>query len=226
MPTAPLAEDEKGTLLGWVLEARPETLSVAGKKKNIEHGLLHRLDTGTEGLVLVAKTQDSYENLYRSQSAGLIKKTYFAFCETAGSAAREGAPVLSGEKTPLCIQSRFRPFGPGRREVRPVFAGMKGFDSAKTDYETIIEKIEKADTFADSALFAITCTLVRGYRHQVRCHLASLGYPIIGDSLYNPGQTLYPDVPLQLYACGLSFPDPLSGVQVSFSLPSPDKMNP
>jgi len=219
LPSAPLAENDSETLLGWYLEKKESARDVIGRKA-IEHGLIHRLDTGTSGFVLVAKTQKSYEKLITSQKDGCIKKTYLATCSLP-----QTAEFSSLENLPMHVTSRFRAFGPGRREVRPLFPGMRGYIDAATDYETIIEKI----MLSENNSCKITCSLARGYRHQVRAHLAYLGFPIFGDRLYNPlwknTEENAQDIPLQLFARGISFPDPETGLQVSFSLPQQDKMN-
>lgn len=216
MPSAPLQEHEPGTLLDWFLQQRPEASVVIGKK-NIERGLLHRLDTGTEGIILIAKTQECYDLLFTAQKNGLIRKTYFAFCTPS-----EKTHTIFNKSIPFIIQSRFRSFGPGRKQVRPLFVGMRGFEDAKTDYETIIEK---AEYLSPLKAFGIICSLSRGYRHQVRSHLSYLGFPIIGDVLYNPNTKEDEEVPLQLYAPGISFTDPFTGQLISFLLPLPDKMS-
>jgi 23S rRNA pseudouridine1911/1915/1917 synthase len=56
--------------------------------------------------------------------------------------------------------------------------------------------------------------LARGFRHQVRCHLAWIGLPLVGDELYGSGG----DEPLALSAIALSFPDPAGGAPVRYSL--------
>lgn len=229
MPSAPLAENEEGTLLDWFLGQRPEARPVSGKKA-VEHGLLHRLDTGTEGLVLIAKTQPAFNALHAAQQAGLIQKKYYAFC--SGPSEATTGPLGPGQRNPgqiilpLTIRSRFRSFGPKGREVRPLFPGMRGYDEADREYETVIEAIEN---YSHDKTISVTCALVRGYRHQVRAHLAWLGFPIIGDRLYNSesiNSSTMPEVPLQLYAVAISFPDPESARPVAFSLPLPDKMIP
>ena len=80
-------------------------------------------------------------------------------------------------------------------------------------------------------LIRVRCRLSRGYRHQVRAHLAALGLPIAGDPLYAPqGAEAQPEsaqVGLQLYAVSLEFPDPENPRQnICVALPPPDKMNP
>lgn len=223
VPSAPLTEGERGTLLAWFLDRCPEAGSVVGRKA-IERGLIHRLDTGTTGVVLIAKTQKAYDALIQAQGQGLIRKTYFAFCSLLN-----GKSLPVAESLPLSIVSRFRAFGPGRREVRPLFHSMRGYAEAGAEYETVIEEAKPIR----AGVCAISCGLTRGYRHQVRAHLSYLGYPILGDLLYNAEwrgrvDTCLADheMPLQLYATGISFPDPLSGDQVSFSLPRPDKTIP
>lgn len=225
MPSAPLREGEAGTLLGAFLAGRPEAAGVTGRKA-VERGLLHRLDTGTAGLVLVAKTQAAYDFLLGAQRDGRIEKTYVAFC----TPERE---VFGNDKLPFRFESRFRAYGPGRKMVRPLFRGERGFDDAGTDYGTVILEARKIEdpAAAGRLIIRMRCALTRGYRHQVRAHLAWLGCPIAGDEIYNPGPPVYEDpasgreLPLQLYAPGISFPDPDTGQPVSFSLPPPDKMS-
>lgn len=216
LPSAPLEEGEAETALSIFLASCPEADAVRGKKP-VERGLLHRLDTGTRGLILIAKTQSSYDALERAQQDGLIRKGYFALCD-AGESSRP-------PQVPYTIISAFRPFGPGRREVRPVFPGQRGFDEGDRLYRTDVTEIALRDGVA-----AIFCELVRGYRHQVRSHLAHLGYPILGDPLYNDRDrervASGEDVgPLQLHAIALSFPDPRTKAPVSVSLPRPSKTN-
>ena len=82
-------------------------------------------------------------------------------------------------------------------------------------------------------LVRIRCRLSRGYRHQVRAHLASVGLPIAGDPLYAPQEpeaahgTENTGVGLQLYAIKLEFPDPENPQRnICVALPPPDRMNP
>ncbi|ULQ60061.1 RNA pseudouridine synthase [Brucepastera parasyntrophica] len=223
IPTAPLNENETNTVICWFLKQRPDSKTVSGKKI-IEHGLLHRLDTATAGLVLIAKNQPAYDFLLQSQENNLITKHYCAYCSEIPSAAQTGFGNLDDLTLPYIISSRFRPYGPGGKKVKPLFPGMRGYNAAKRDYHTCIEStgFENKES-AKQPVRIINCSLARGYRHQIRTHLAFLGYPIIGDRLYNEDNR--PDTDLHLFANGISFPDPRSGERVSFLLPIPDKMN-
>jgi 23S rRNA pseudouridine1911/1915/1917 synthase len=216
MPTAPLLEGEEGTLVGWFACKHEESLLVRGRKP-VEQGLIHRLDTATGGLVLFAKTQAVYDSFIEAQNNDRIIKTYVAYCERTKALQPDYALSV-----PLHITSRFRAYGPGRKEVRPLFPGMRGYIEAGKDYTTEIISAEELD----GAFWALTCVITRGARHQIRAHLAWLGFPIIGDAVYGDAARANSTSRLELHAVSISFPDPDSGRTVSFSLPKPDRTNP
>jgi 23S rRNA pseudouridine1911/1915/1917 synthase len=217
MHSAPLAEGEEHTLLAWCGRLHPSVLSVRGRKE-IERGLLHRLDRDTEGLVLLAKTQAAYDALNESQEQGLFLKEYAALCVGAVP------PRLSAARFPFSIESGFRPFGPGRRAVKPVEVDGKGTPVAGKvkelaldrgrPYRTEVLSLVSVDSAAGPRTSALV-RLARGFRHQVRCHLAWFGLPLVGDGLYGPGG----DEALALSAVALSFPDPSNGKIVRYELP-------
>lgn len=211
MPSAPLREGEEGTLVAWFARERPQARSVSGRKP-IELGLVHRLDTATGGLVLFAKNQGAYDRLLAAQEADRVVKTYVALCDRPDQS--RALPSF-----PLTIRSRFRAFGPGRKEVRPLFPLMRGYDGAGRDYETTVERAER-ETGGE---WEMTCVIARGYRHQIRAHLAWLGFPIVGDALYHPSPS---GGRLELHAIAIDFPDPDSGSPISVSLPRPNKTSP
>lgn len=162
LPTVPLKKTpDQDTLLSRVGKLCPAVLSVRGKNE-WEKGALHRLDTDTSGLVVFAKTQAFYDYLSREQNEGRFVKTYRA--DTDGD---------TEEKE---ISSYFRAFGEGRRRVK-VETDIRKADSPVL-YTTEIERKEKG---------VYMCTITRGFRHQIRCHLAYLNCPIKGDRLYNTG---------------------------------------
>ena len=203
-------------------------------KKAIEAGLLHRLDTDTRGLVLFAKDQAVYDFLAARQEAGQMIKTYCAFVEPC----RLDAAV----NRMAAVESQFRNFGPGAKRVAPVFPGSRHYKKDGRLYTTVIEAVDMLpfsiggnDTVPQTAcesrpsppVIRVYCRLSRGYRHQVRAHLAAAGLPIAGDPLYAPQGAEAPPVSLQLYAVSLEFPDPENPQQnIRIALPPPDKMNP
>jgi 23S rRNA pseudouridine1911/1915/1917 synthase len=180
---------DTATLLDWCASLFPETLLVCGKSP-WEGGILHRLDYETQGLVLVARTQDALDALNTQQSAGLFIKEY--------SALVHGALVSA---IPQVIKSGFRPFGPGRKVVRPVLG---------ETYQTEILGTELCGEYTRFHL-----RIRRGFRHQIRSHLAWLGYPIVNDALYGSVDT---DGYLGLCASAFSFRDPVSGEARRYSI--------
>ena len=179
IPSAPLNDDDKENAFWQTAQLFPQLLEVHGKKP-VEHGLLHRLDTATSGLMIIAATQECYDFLQQEQKEGKIIKTYLAECELTEQ-------VKVGKGQYISLTSYFRAYGPGRKEVRPVSA-----DSNKADLDKVEKKvlytteifIKSIDKSKNTAL--VECQITNGYRHQVRSHLAWIGLPIINDTVYNP----------------------------------------
>jgi len=225
MHTAPIGQDaplkrdgdENETLLDWYAKIFPPIMELSGRKEN-EGGLLHRLDFETQGLVLFAKNQQTLENLLIQQKQGIFIKEYSAICQK--SAPQPGAVEFSiGQRLPLVIESYFRPYGPGRKQVRPVTKeNLKGKETAKDGgayYKTEIIGIEKRDITGQEESYHFTVRLRRGFRHQIRCHLAWVGFPVLNDPLYgNEDEGGF----LALRATGLFFNDPKSGKTFQFRI--------
>jgi len=221
MHCAPLQAGDGGNLLDWYAGLFPQVLALCGRKKS-EGGLLHRLDFETNGLVLFAKNQKSLDRLLEQQAKGTFVKNYSAICRRTipgKTSAFPPSPALPGfcssRQGSFAIESYFRPFGPGSKQVRPV-VGTSRKKIAKDQggcYRTeVLSVSEQSPCQGDlQGLFRFNLRLIRGFRHQVRCHLAWIGYPILNDPLYGtPGEEA-PDAFLSLNANGLSFNDPGSG---------------
>ena len=96
---------------------------------------------------------------------------------------------ISSREFPFIIESYFRPYGPGRKSVRPVIEdGKKHKEIAKDNggfYKTEIINIEDA---CEGFGRIFTLRIKRGFRHQIRCHLCWAGFPIKNDPLYSSKQ--------------------------------------
>lgn len=204
--SAPLGTGEE-TLLGWCAGLYPEVLAVRGRQPR-EGGLLHRLDYRTHGLVLVSRLQAVMDSLVLQQEEGRFVKEYGALSARNGPPhpALPGFPpppegLCPADAAPCRIGSCFRPYGPGRREVRPVLEG--GKDRPGPYVTELIERsiLGKYQSFR--------LRISRGFRHQIRCHLAWIGCPILNDDLYGDRKAADGSV-LALRAEALSFFDPLS----------------
>jgi 23S rRNA pseudouridine1911/1915/1917 synthase len=123
----------------------------------------------------------------------------------------------------MLIQSGFRPFGVGRKAVRPVLVENGLATNAKqkevaldkaVPYQTEIISVEPISTFTQEDVWHFHLRIKRGFRHQIRCHLAWLGFPIVGDILYGGFTAEY----LALTAQGLSFLNPADGKPLQFSI--------
>lgn len=236
LPTAPLTAKEEHTLVQWCVKRFPEVGNINGRKI-IEGGLLHRLDTDTNGIVLFARTQEAYDSISAQQDSGQFLKTYRAWCikgEEGGKAAGPGFPPLPYQidwscKAPFLVESAFRPYGPGRKAVRPVVIDIKQPISKNTKeisldrgqpYKTTVLSVQAEPQH--ESIFVVNAQIARGFRHQIRCHLAWIGMPIRGDKLYNPHgiSKKHEQDMLYLQAWAVEFRDPETSNLVRYELSS------
>ena len=231
LASAPLNEEDSENAFYQAAELFPKLLEVQGRK-NVEHGLLHRLDTATDGLLLIAATQEFYDYMLCEQEEGRFIKYYKAGCKYDNNNCREleGFPIECPSVSdwmhnppapkaifhPLEIESYFRAFGKGGKEVRPVtkdsgMAALKKVGKLKL-YKTELVMLESCGESVN-----VVCRISQGFRHQVRCHLAWAGLPIINDPIYNKN-TLGTSEPLQFSATALEFINPKDGKLLKFSL--------
>lgn len=177
LPTAPLFEGDRSALTE-LLKDFPQITSVQGKKA-IEYGLVHRIDTETSGLFMVATSQEFFDYIQNEQSQGRFIKEYQAQTDSYLLEDPSFAPWKEkGEDNFIC-KSYFRTFGKKGALVRPVTE------------ESGTAALKKCQKKLYSTEITITngralCTISQGFRHQVRCHLAWSGHPVKGDQLYNP----------------------------------------
>ncbi len=164
VPSHPLREGELGTLAGALVAQYPEMRGVGYRKR--EPGILHRLDTGTSGLVLAARDRRTFEELLRMLRAGEIEKRYLARCIGVVP-----APIVID--TPIATDPR------DRRKVRvctdPRQLVRLGAQAARTE-------VLSSTPAEQGSLVELRANNAR--RHQIRVHLASIGHPLLGDSLY------------------------------------------
>ena len=214
IPSSPLKsiEEEKNNALAFAIENFPQIKNVKNQLKPIEYGLVHRIDTETEGVLLIAKNTETWNFFRKIQSENQFTKQYFAICNKK-IASQEGFPncpfyLRNGQ----IITSKFRHYGKGRSQVRPVLQDCKAtFASKKASdkiYSTKILDYEVIPGNKNCNFFKIKCSITQGFRHQVRCHLAWLGYPVVNDKLYNTENDFSQkfDTQMQFFATGLEFP--------------------
>ena len=186
----PGAGNPRGTLQNGLLHRFPELEAVP------RFGLVHRLDAGTTGLLLVARTAAAHQRLTCDLQARRIRREY--------RAVTRGCPVAGGTiDQPLGRHPRDRL----RVAVRP------GGRSAVTHYRVLAR-------FPSNALVAVR--LETGRTHQIRAHLAHAGYPLAGDSLYSRSRDGF-DRPA-LHAGRLGTRHPATDRECNFEAPLPEDM--
>jgi 23S rRNA pseudouridine1911/1915/1917 synthase len=164
MPCHPLRPGELGSLANGLLARYPEMDQTGYDAR--QPGLVNRLDNDTSGLVLAARSISVFNALRAALEGGEIAKTYQALT------TRPLAPQRI--ELALAPSSRHR----SRVEVSPL---------GRPACSTVVACWPQGD------LFLIEVRAPRAYRHQVRVHLAALGAPILGDTLYGgePGRRHY-----------------------------------
>jgi 23S rRNA pseudouridine1911/1915/1917 synthase len=210
MVVHPAPGNPDGTLVNALLAHCGVSLSGIGGVRR--PGIVHRLDKGTSGLMVVAKTEEAHHALSRDFAARRIDRAYIAFVWGVPS-------VPAGE-----IAGNIGRSGVNRKKMA-VVAHEKG-KPAITRY-----RVERA---FDGYAAQIECRLATGRTHQIRVHFAHLGHPLIGDPVYGtragrsvartgPGGVQIAAFPRQaLHARLLGFTHPVEKRPVQFesSLPA------
>ncbi len=162
VPSAPIRRGERGTVANALVARYPEMAALGFSAR--EPGLCHRLDTGTSGILLAARTPAAFAALTRALRAGEMDKRYLAVCRNALDDQGEIDVALANDP----------------RDPRRVIACDDELTSlAVRPAVTRWRVLERA---GDRCL--VEARAARAHRHQVRVHLAHLGAPIAGDSLY------------------------------------------
>ena len=162
--------------------------------------LVHRLDLGTSGVIIAARTQPAAAFLSQAFSGRDVKKTYLALVKGKVPAAEHGVIDASLVK----VEEGGRPRMILARE------GRKGAQAARTGWAILARN-------GDQALMQLSPET--GRMHQIRVHLMSLGCPILGDALYGEGQATGARV--MLHAARLEVPH-LDGRVLALEAPVPE----
>jgi 23S rRNA pseudouridine1911/1915/1917 synthase len=195
--THPTEGRRRGSLVNRLL-GMGVALAPAGG--TLRPGIVHRLDAGTSGLLLVAKTDRAYEALRAMLRAHDVDRTYAALVR--GVVADDAFDV----DAPL-----------GRRAARVVVDRAEG-RAAATAF-TVLERLPRA-----TLLEAVPRT---GRTHQIRVHLAAIGHPILGDRAYGGAGAGAAALGLArpfLHARGLGFVHPFTGERVVVEEPLPEDL--
>jgi 23S rRNA pseudouridine1911/1915/1917 synthase len=197
----PGAGNPVGTLVHGLLARFPDLAERAGMPDR--PGIVHRLDKGTSGLLMVARTDEARAALVAQLGRRQVGRQYITL--VAGTVDADAGLV----DAPL-----------GRAPHDPTrFRVQVGGRPARTRYRVEARYVQPAPTTL------VRCQLETGRTHQIRVHLASIGHPVVGDERYGrkdiDGWRPLPPGRLFLHAAVLSFDHPVTGERLSFSSPLP-----
>lgn len=191
----PGAGNWHGTLLNGLLYAYPELETVP------RAGIVHRLDKDTSGALVVARSLQAHTHLVRQLQARRVTRRYHAWVH--------GRVLTGGEQEQAIGRDR-------RVPVRMTTDNPIAPKAALTYYEPLTH----ATSTNGHPLTELRCQLHTGRTHQIRVHLAALGHPIVGDTMYG-GRLIAGCERQMLHARYLSFVDPGTDRSVDFTAPWP-----
>jgi 23S rRNA pseudouridine1911/1915/1917 synthase len=214
----------RGTLVNALLY-RFKALSATGG--DLRPGIVHRLDKETSGLIVVAKNDRAHAALAELFSSRQIKKTYIALVQGAVERARGTINANVGRDPQRRTRMTTKPLGDARAAV--------------SHYEVVRRLVNRFGKFT-----LVRVRIETGRTHQIRVHMASIGHPVVGDTLYGGSGHLTDQVASQaatskaarrkaeperlrlgrnfLHAAQLEFPHPHTGKLLQLEAPLPAEL--
>jgi 23S rRNA pseudouridine1911/1915/1917 synthase len=189
----PGAGRKTGTLASGLLHRYPELEGIGQEGR---WGIVHRLDQGTSGLLLVARTADSFEFLTAEMAARRIHRSYLALVH--------GVPAMPTGTIDAPIGRD--PSHPTRKKVVP------DGRPARTHYRV-------REDFGKTSLLEVD--LETGRTHQIRVHLSTIGHPVVGDRSYTRRADPVRVKRIFLHAARIVFNHPATGTETIVESPLP-----
>jgi 23S rRNA pseudouridine1911/1915/1917 synthase len=201
----PGAGQRHGTLVAGLLALYPQMqeLSDEGLCDPLRPGIVHRLDKGTSGVLVIAKTAEGYLNLTNQLAERVMERTYLGMVEGHVSEERGvvDAPIGRSTRTPTLMAVR----ADGR--------------AARTGYE-VLARIDKPH-----AMTLLRLQLDTGRTHQIRVHLATIGHPVVNDPRYGHRRDKrLPEERFFLHSTTLAFAHPRTREWLTTSVPLPQDL--
>ena len=196
MVVHPAAGHRRGTLVNALLHHIKDLSGIGGERRP---GIVHRLDRGTSGLMVIAKNDHSHSELSRQFRERQVRKHYLVMV---------WGVVQAGRRIDL-------PLGRDPVDRKKISTRSR----RRRDAETRVTKAEHLE-----GVSFVTVSIATGRTHQIRVHLKAIGHPVVGDPLYG-GQRRHSPPHLRavqrldrpfLHAAQLSFQHPQDGQPVTF----------
>ncbi len=185
-----------GTLADALVERYPDMADVGQPGRP---GIVHRLDRGTSGLLVCARTSRAYDVLVEQLSDRQVRRTYAGLVRGHPSSPTGTIDASIGRD----------------REHRTLMAVTSDGREARTHYSVVETYVHPTEASL------LRCRLETGRTHQIRVHLASIGLPLLGDLTYGVPDPFGIGRPL-LHAIRLAFHHPVTGTDMSFEAPMPE----
>ena len=195
MVVHPANGNPDGTLVNAIMNICKDSLSGIGGE--IRPGIVHRIDKDTSGLLIVAKNDKAHINLSEQIKNREITKKYVALVR---GVIKENFATID------------MPIGRSDKD-RKKMAVRKDGKKAVTHFDVI----ERFDGFT-----YLDIKIDTGRTHQIRVHMAEIGYPIVGDMVYSNGKNPFRVEGQMLHAKSLDFKHPTTGKQMHLEAPLPE----
>jgi len=198
MVVHPAAGHYSGTLVNALMYHCKGDLS--GINGVLRPGIVHRIDMDTSGLLVVAKNDNAHQSLSEQFSTRKVKKIYEAL--TLGVIKEDGFSIN-------------KPIGRSERDRKKMCVTNKNSKEAVTNIRVI-------ERFLGSTF--IEAELITGRTHQIRVHLAHMGHPLLGDTVYGSEKSKYKLEGQALFAKILGFFHPITEEFMEFEAKRPEYM--
>lgn len=183
-----------GTLANAILERCKDSLSGIGG--TIRPGIVHRIDKDTSGLIIIAKNDNAHLNISKQIQERKVSKTYIALVR---GIIKENEATIN------------MPIGRSTKD-RKKMAVTKNGKEAITHFK-VLKRYE--------GFTLLEVKIETGRTHQIRVHMAEIGYPIVGDEVYSNGKNPFGVKGQMLHAAKLEFKHPTTNKDIKVEAPLP-----
>jgi len=211
----PGAGNWHGTLVNALLH-HCELSSIGGV---LRPGIVHRLDKDTSGLIVVAKNDITHQGLSAQLADNSMVRVYNALC--VGNIKRDKIKIDAPIGRHPINRKKMMSFRDSERSER--FPSRIRDSERSTDTKRrarhAVTYVEVLERFGKHTL--ISAKLETGRTHQIRVHMAHIGHPVLGDTVYGGGSPSFAGQGQVLHAAEIAFIHPVTGKTMTFTAPRP-----